>query len=104
MVIQDVQPDQVVVPVEAVLRPRVRREAEAEVHRRRALRGMEVEAGILYRLTLLLEAVLVVVAVDRVGALPEVRRFPRARRVLQMTFRTFLMEPVSESPRIHVVR
>ena len=106
MVIQDAQPDQVVVPVEVVLRPRVRREAEAEaaVHRRRVLRGTEVEAGILSRLTLLLEAVLLVVVVGRVVALPEVRRFLRDRRVLQMTLRMFLMELVSESPRIHAFR
>ena len=106
VVIQDVQPDQVVVPVKAVLRPRVRRaaEAEAEAHRRRVLRGTEVEAGTLSRLTPRLEAVLVVVVVDRVVALLEVRRFLRDRRALQMTLRTFLMELVSESPRIHAVR
>ena len=106
MVIQDAQPDQVVVPVEVVLRPRVRQEAEAEaaVHRRRVLRGPEAEAGILSRLTPRLEAVLVVVVVDRVVTLPEVRRFLRDRRVLQMTLRMFLMELVSESPRIHAFR
>ena len=104
MVIQDARPDQVVALVEVVLRPRVRQEAEAAVHRRRVLRGMEVEAGILSRLTLLLEAVLVVVVADRVVALPEVRRFLRDRRVLQMTLRMFLMELVSESPRIHAFR
>ena len=102
--IRDALPDQAVVPVEAALRPRVRREAEAEAHRRRVLRGMEVEAGILSRLTLPLEVVLAVVAVDRVVALPEVRRFPRDRRVLQMTLRTFLRELVSGSPRIHAFR
>ena len=65
---------------------------------------MEVEAGILYRLTLLLEVVLVVVAVDRLVALPEVRRFRRDRRVLRMILRTSLTERGSENLRISVVR
>ena len=103
MVIRDAQPDQVVVPVEAVLRPRVRREAEAEaeVHRRRVLQATEVEAGILSRLTPRLEAVLVVVVANRVMVLLEVRRFLRDR---QMTRRTFLMELASGSLRTPVAR
>ena len=106
MVVQDAQRDQVVVPAEAALRPRVLREAEAEaaVHRRRVLQATEVEAGILSCLTPRLEVVRVVAAVDRVVVLLGVRRSLRDRRALQMTLRTFRMELVSESPRIHAVR
>jgi hypothetical protein len=104
--VQDAQRDQVVVPAEAVLRPRVIREAEAEAagHRRRVLQATEVEAGILSRLTPRLEAVLVVVVADRVVVLQEVRRFLRDRRARQMTRRTFLMELASGSLRIPVAR
>ena len=102
--IQDAQPDQAVVPVEAALRPRVRREAEAEAHRRRVLRGMEVEAGILSRLTFPPEVVLVMVVADRVVALLEVLRFLRDRRARQTTRRMFLMELASGILRTPVVR
>ena len=106
MVIQDAQPDQVVVPAEVVRRPRVRREAEAgaAAHRRRVLQATEVEAGILSRLTPRLEAVPVVVVADRVMVLQEVRLSLQARRAHLTTRRTFLMELVSESLRTNEVR
>ena len=105
-VVRVTQLDQVVVQVEAVLRPRVRREAEAEavVHRHRALRVMEVEAGIPSRLTLHLEVVRVVDVVDLVVVPLEVRRSLRDRQGHLMTLRTSLMESGSESLRINVAR
>ena len=98
--------DRVVVQVEAALRLRVRRVAEAEavVHRHQALRVMEAEAGTLSRLTLHREVVRVVDVVD-MGVVPlEVRRSLRDRQGHLMTLRTFLTESGSESLRINVVR
>jgi len=108
MAVRVTQLDQVVVQVEVVLRPRVRQVAEAEaeavVHHRRALRVVEVEAGTLSRLTLHLEAVRVVAVVGLVVVLLEARRSLRDRRVQLMTLRTSLMESVSESLKINLVR
>jgi len=108
MVVRVTQLDQVVVPVEAALRPRVRQvaeaEAEAAVQRQRVLRVAEVEAGILSLLALPLEAVRVVALVDLVVALLGAHLSLRGRRAHQMTRQIFLMELVSESRRINVVR
>jgi len=108
MVVRVTQLDQVVVPVEAALRPRARQvteaEAEAAVHRHRVLRVVEVEAGILSRLALPLEAVRVVALVHLVVALLGAHLSLRDRRAHQMTLQIFLMEVVSESLRLNVVR
>ena len=105
-VIRVTQLDRVVVQVEAVLRLRVRRVAEAEVvvHRRRALQVMEAEAGIPLRLALCLEVVRMVDVVDLVVVPLEVRRSLRDRQGHLMTLRTSLMESGSESLRINVAR
>ena len=91
-VIRVTQLDQVVVQVGAVLRPRALRVAEAEavVHRRRALRVMEV--------------VRAVDVADLVVVPLEVHRFLQGRQDPQMTLRISLTERCSKSLRINVVR
>ena len=97
--------DQVAVRAEVVLRLRVLQgmEAEAVVRRRRVLQVVEAGTGVLPRLALLLEVVLVVDVVDRAVALLGAHRFRRGRRGRQTILRIFLMKLGSRKPGIRVV-